>query len=130
MSPEEIVEKAASLGVILFNDSGKLSFYGQIPSGWIELTKSWLLQKPSILSYLENPPWAHRVRLAKAQVAASKNRLNLPCIYLGELINPKPACGCGALHKCEKYGEAVLTGTNNKYRVCSKCNDYATREAT
>lgn len=130
MTPGEIVEQAASLGILLFNDNGRIGHFGQLPSNFCDLSKAWLPFKQAVLDYLENPPWAHRVRLAKAQVAASKNRLNLPCVYLGELINPKPACGCGALHKCEKYGEAVLTGTNNKYRVCSKCNDYAARESS
>lgn len=130
MSPEEIVDHAATLGVFLFNDSGKLSFYGQLPVGWIETVKPWISEKQKILEYLENPVWAHRVRLAKAQAAASKKRLNLPCVHLGDLLNPKPACGCGALHGCAKYGQAVLTGSSNQYRVCSRCPDYVARESS
>lgn len=130
MNPEEIVDFAASLGVLLFNDSGKLSFYGQLPTEWIEIVRPWISQKQKILEYLENPVWAHRVRLAKAQAAASKRRLNLPCVYLGDLVNAKPACGCGPLHNCAKYGQAVLTGTSVKYRACSRCPDYLARESS
>lgn len=67
-----------------------------------------------------------RARIIRQAKAAFRK----PCVYLGELVNPKPACGCGALHKCEKYGEAVLTGAHNKYRVCSQCNDYEARESS
>lgn len=130
MTPEEIVEYASTLGLLLYKNGNQIDYFGQLPPNFVELFKAWLPYKPMILEYLENPVWGHRVRLAKAQAAASKKRLNLPCVYLGDLLNAKPACGCGALHGCAKYGQAVLTGSSNQYRVCSRCPDYVARESS
>ena len=50
-----------------------------------------------------------------------------PCVYLGELIEKKPFCGCGARHKCAIYGECVVSGKGaGKWRVCTECQNYKT----
>jgi hypothetical protein len=54
-----------------------------------------------------------------------KTVIKQPCIYLGELINPKPDCGCGAHHKCTMYGECVVSGKGaGKWQVCTQCESY------
>lgn len=53
-----------------------------------------------------------------------KKQSQKPCAYLGELIEKKPACGCGARHKCDVHGECVISGNTNQWRICSRCPDY------
>lgn len=125
MTPEEIVEQAAELGVIFFLDYDKIRFYGKTPKDWIYITEKWLPQKQDVIEYLKNPSDTHRKRVGDAMLALIKARRGLPCIYLGELINPKPSCGCGAQHKCAIYGECVVSGKGaGKWRVCTECPNY------
>jgi hypothetical protein len=124
MDAESIVSIAKENGVLLYQENGKLKFYGSIPANWLELTAQWLPFKPAVIAYLENPPWAHRVALAKAQAGLAKMRAGVPCQYLGKLIDPKPACGCGPLHECAKFGQCVTSGNSAKYRKCTNCPEY------
>ena len=127
MNAEKIVDDAAALGVILFLDFNKIRFYGSLPQDWIERTKEWLPYRDAVIEYLKNPSEEHRKRVGSAMLATIKARRGLPCIYLGELINPKPSCGCGAQHKCAIYGECVLSGKGaGKWRVCTNCQNYKT----
>ena len=90
----------------------------------LELLESKRLE-PEVIEYLKNPTAAHRQRIGKAMLTAIKIKQGLPCIYLGSLINPKPNCGCGALHKCAIYGECVINGQGaGKWRSCTGCQNY------
>ena len=54
-----------------------------------------------------------------------KTVVRKPCVFLGELVNPKPFCGCGSQHKCSIHGECVLTGNGaGKFKVCTNCENY------
>lgn len=124
MSPESIINAAKELGVLLFQENGVLKYFGKLPSNWIDIVRDWVPYQPDVVAYLKNPPWAHRVLLAKAAAEMSR-RQSLPCIHLGPLIEAKPACGCGARHHCGKHGECVLSGATNRWPVCSRCPDYS-----
>lgn len=124
MTPAEIIENAASMGVLLYLELGKIRYFGALPTNWVEVTEKWLDQRDKVIEYLANAPWAHRVRLAKAAAEMSR-RQSLPCIHLGPLIEAKPACGCGPRHHCSRHGECVLSGATNRWRVCSRCPDYS-----
>ena len=124
MNPERIIESAKTLGILLYQEGGNLKYFGNIPPNWVEISKEWLPFKSEVIAYLENPPWAHRVALAKAQTALAKSRAGFSCQYLGKLIDPKPACGCGPLHECAKFGQCVTNGNTAKYRKCTNCPEY------
>lgn len=125
MTPEEIVEKAAELGVVFYLDYDKLRYFGQPSTNWMQLCAEWLPYRQAVIEYLKNPSETHRKRVGAAMLATIKARRGLPCIYLGELINPKPVCGCGAQHKCAIYGECVVSGQGaGKWRVCTNCQNY------
>jgi hypothetical protein len=125
MTPEEIVEDAAAVGVVLYLDYDKLRFYGTRPADWKERSAQWLSQRAAVIEYLKNPTTEHRQRIGKAMLTAVKIRQGLPCIYLGNLINPKPNCGCGPLHKCAIYGECVISGQGaGTWRSCMGCQNY------
>ncbi|CAB4160901.1 hypothetical protein UFOVP731_21 [uncultured Caudovirales phage] len=125
MSPEQIVEEAARLGILLYVQDGRLKYFGTRPEGWLEISKSWLEFRNDIIKYLESPLWTHRVRLAKAFAAKAKSTSGIPCKFLGILLELKPSCGCGPRHSCEKYGDCVLSGSGGgKWKVCSQCSDY------
>jgi len=55
-----------------------------------------------------------------------KRRAQAPCRYLGEVMQPTAACGCGPLHQCIIHGQCVRAGNNNQWKSCSTCNDYKT----
>lgn len=125
ISAEMLVDAIAALGVILFLDFNTLRFFGALPGNWIELVRQWLPRRQEIVEYLKSPSEAHRKRVGSAMLATIKARRGLPCIYLGELVNPKPSCGCGAMHKCAIYGECVVSGRGaGKWRVCTNCQNY------
>lgn len=60
----------------------------------------------------------------RASIAEIKRRISFPCIHLGEILEVKPSCGCGARHVCAKHGECVKSGSAAKWRSCSSCPDY------
>ena len=125
MTPSEIVEKAYESGVILYLESGLLRASGKLPTDWVKITAGWLDQKDAVIKWLsDSPSEEQRKRMVKVAVNNIKKRMKLPCVNLGELIEEKPSCGCGARHKCSIYGECVVSGNTNKWRVCSRCNDY------
>ena len=127
MTPEEIVEEAARFNVIFYLDYDKLRYFGHPPENWMSLCAAWLPQREAVVEYLKNPSEEHRKRIGSAMLTTIKARRGLPCVYLGELINPKPSCGCGALHKCAIYGECVISGKGaGKWRVCTNCQNYRT----
>lgn len=125
MDAETIVEQAAALGVVLYLDSGLLKASGKLPTDWVKITAGWLEQKDAVIKWLsDSPSEEHRKRMVRVAVNDIKKRMKLPCINLGELLEEKPSCGCGARHKCSIYGECVVSGNTTKWRVCSRCNDY------
>ena len=128
MTPEEIVEKCFSLGVILYLEDGKLRYDGSLPSNWIEVVGQWLPYRDHVIEWLKKPSETHRLRMVKVAVAKIKKRMNLPCVHLGELIEKKPSCGCGARHKCAIHGECVVSGNTNRWQICSRCPDYSPLE--
>ena len=131
MSPEFIVEQAFSLGVILYLENGNLKSSGKLPPDWIQRASSWLPYRDQVIQWLaDNPSHQHRVRMAKVLVANIKRRKNLPCIHLGQMLEKKPACGCGARHECGLHGSCVLTGNTDRWRICSRCPDYSPAEST
>lgn len=125
LTPNDIIEAAAALGVVLYRDlSGNLAFYGNPPPTWARITRDWLPLKDEVLRFLENPPGHHRARIARAMLARIRQQTGQACHHLGELLNPRPACGCGPLHRCGLHGEAVLHGNTPRYRICTRCPDY------
>ncbi|WP_333568599.1 hypothetical protein [Sphingorhabdus sp.] len=61
-----------------------------------------------------------------AIIERMKTRAATACVHLGELIDPKPACGCSALHSCTIHGECVRFGAQgSRFKSCSDCTDYA-----
>jgi hypothetical protein len=61
-----------------------------------------------------------------AIVERMKTRAATACVHLGTLIDPKPACGCSALHSCTIHGECVRFGAQgSRFKSCSDCTDYA-----
>jgi hypothetical protein len=130
MNPEQIIESAASMGVILWSDSGVLRFHGQIPANWIQTTAAWLPHRAAVIQWLETSiSQTHRFRVAKAQLAIMKQRSKAPCRHLGIELEKRPACGCGARHECGLHGSCVLTGNTDRWRICSKCPDYSPAES-
>lgn len=129
MNPETIVQQAADLGVLLhLTPTGGLGYLGQLPANWVELAGSWLPFRDQVLQYLENPPWAHRVALAKATAALAKRAKGAACVHRLELIEAKPACGCGPRYRCAKHGECVLYGALRSVQTCSRCLDFSAVE--
>lgn len=129
MSPEDIVEAAAALGVVLYLDGGALKYSGRLPADWIAQAAPWLAQRAAVVTWLaEAPSHRHRIRMVKVAVANVKRRMKLPCIQLGKLLEQKPSCGCGPRHECGLHGDCVLTGASNRWRVCSRCDDYSPAE--
>jgi hypothetical protein len=126
VTPQEIFNEAAALGVIFYRASdGALKYHGKLPTDFVTVCTPWLPYREAFLEYLKEPEPEHRKLIAKAMVIAAKSRLGLPCIYRGDLIQQTPSCGCGALHKCKIYGECVLSGNGGgKWRVCTGCLNY------
>lgn len=131
MNPEDIVESAASMGVILWADAGVLRYHGQIPPNWKQTTTAWLPHRGAVIQWLHtNISQTHRFRVAKAQLAIMKQRSKVPCRHLGMELEKRPACGCGARHECGLHGSCVLTGNTDRWRICSRCPDYSPAEST
>ena len=122
----QIVEDAAAKGVVLALDpSGRMIFYGTLPPNWTDLSKAWLADRASVITYLRNPSAEHRVRIGKAMAAEAKIRAGVKCVSLGVLIEARPSCGCGARHECAIHGECVLSGSGGgRWKVCTKCLDF------
>lgn len=60
-----------------------------------------------------------------AIIERMKTRAATACVHLGMLIDPKPACGCSALHSCTIHGECVRFGAQgSRFKSCSDCTDY------
>jgi hypothetical protein len=122
----QIVEEAAAKGVVLALDpSGKMMFYGTLPPDWTDLSKAWLADRASVITYLLEPSTEHRTRIGKAMAAAAKTRAGVKCVSLGELIEERPSCGCGARHQCAIHGECVVSGNGGgRWKVCTQCLDF------
>lgn len=123
LTPEQIVAKAKELGVLLYLKGGQLSFVGQTPRGWVDITRDWLPYREQVVQWLKTPPWEHQTAVAKALADQSRRRA-LPCVHLGRLVDPRPACGCGPLYTCEVFGQCVLTGNTKAWKVCTGCERY------
>lgn len=126
ITASQIVEDAAALGVVLALDpSGKMMFYGTLPPDWTDISKAWLADRASVITYLLNPTAEHRTRIGKAMAAAVKIRAGVKCVSLGVLIEARPSCGCGARHQCAIHGECVVSGSGGgRWKVCTKCLDF------
>lgn len=126
ITASQIVEDAAALGVVLALDpSGKMMFYGTLPPDWTDISKAWLADRASVITYLLNPTAEHRTRIGKAMAAAVKIQAGVKCISLGVLIEARPSCGCGARHQCAIHGECVVSGSGGgRWKVCTKCLDF------
>ena len=123
IAPDEIVAQAKALGVLLYLRGGQLSYIGQTPSGWVNITREWLPAREAVIQWLQTPPWDHQTAVAKALADQSRRRA-LPCVHLGNLVDPRPACGCGPLYTCEIFGQCALTGNTKAWRVCTGCDRY------
>ncbi len=123
LTPAEIVAQAKELGVLLYLKGGELSFIGQTPTGWVAITREWLSGREAVIQWLQTPPWDHQTAVAKALADQSKRRA-LPCVHLGDLVDPRPACGCGPLYTCEVFGQCVLMGNTKSWKVCTGCDRY------
>jgi hypothetical protein len=123
VTPAEIVAHAKALGVLLYLRGGELSYIGQTPPGWLSITREWLPAREAVIQWLKTPPWDHQTAVAKALADQSRRRA-LPCAHLGDLVDPRPACGCGPLYTCEVFGQCVLTGNTKAWKVCTGCDRY------
>ena len=122
----QIVDDAAAKGVVLALDpSGRMIFYGTLPADWTDLSGAWLADRASVITYLLDPSAEHRIRIGKAMAVAAKIRAGVKCVSLGELIEERPACGCGARHQCSIHGECVVSGSGGgRWKVCTNCQDF------
>jgi len=123
LTPDQIVAQARELGVLLYLRGGQLSFVGQTPPGWVNITRDWLPHREDVIRWLQTPTWEHQTAVAKALADQSRRRA-LPCVHLGNLVDPRPACGCGPLYTCEVFGQCVLNGNTKAWKVCTSCERY------
>jgi len=125
MTPEEIVESCAGVGVILYlNDDRKLSAWGKLPDDWMTRVSEWIQHREQVQEWLKTPSEQHASRMLAVRVAQVKMRLKKPCIHLGMLIEEKPSCGCGPRHQCSIHGECVTRGNTNKWHICTSCVNF------
>ena len=65
----------------------------------------------------------------KKSIDKIKQRIKIPCINLGDILENSPLCGCGPRHSCKVHGECVRYGNSSQWKSCSRCPDYIDQES-